>query len=169
VDTGREVVDVVDTVSRARGVRTVALPVEYNRAASDLQITGDGGDPSGQYRTAESLIRRAAGCRAVVTGSYHAAVFSLAAGVPAVCVTNSAYYDGKFQGLAALFPGGCHIVRTGPKMAGEITYALDYAWDTTESVRDALHARALTQVASAESLYQQFGAVVDDSRSTARR
>jgi colanic acid/amylovoran biosynthesis protein len=168
-DTGRDVVDVVDTASRARGVCTVALPVEYNHAASDLRITGDGGDPSGQFRTAESLIRRAAGCRAVVTGSYHAAVFGLAAGVPAVCVTNSAYYDGKFQGLAALFPGGCHIVRTGPKMAGDIAHALNDSWDTTESVRDALHARALAQVASAEALYQQFGAVVDDSRSMARR
>ncbi|KAA0116905.1 polysaccharide pyruvyl transferase family protein [Mycolicibacterium sp. P9-22] len=168
-DAGRKVVDVVETASRARGVCTVALPVEYNRAASDLRITGDGGNPGGQYRTVETLIRRAAGCRAVVTGSYHAAVFGLAAGVPTVCVTNSAYYDGKFQGLAALFPGGCHIVKHGPNLTGDIAHALDCAWDTTESTRDALHTHALAQVASAEALYQQFGAAVDDSRSTARR
>jgi colanic acid/amylovoran biosynthesis protein len=54
-------------------------------------------------------------------------------------------------------------------MAGDIAHALNDSWDTTESVRDALHARALAQVASAEALYQQFGAVVDDSRSMARR
>lgn len=167
--TGREVADVVESAAHARGVRTVALPVEYNRAASDLRITGDGGDPSVRYRSAEALIRRAAGCRAVVTGSYHAAVFGLAAGVPAVCLTNSAYYDVKFQGLAALFPGGCHIVKHGPKLTSEIAQALDCAWDTKESVRDTLHARALAQVASAEALYQQFGAVVDASRSAARR
>ena len=54
--------------------------------------------------TPEALITAAAGCRVIVTGSYHAAVFGLARGVPAVCLTRSAYYDAKFAGLRALFP-----------------------------------------------------------------
>ena len=52
----------------------------------------------------EALAAAAAGCRAIVTGSYHAAVFSLALGVPAVCLTKSPYYHAKFGGLPALFP-----------------------------------------------------------------
>lgn len=168
-DAGRKVAETVQTASHARGVHTVALPVEFNRAASDLRITGGGADQHVQYRAPETLIRRAAGCRVVVTGSYHAAVFGLAAGVPAVCITNSAYYDGKFQGLAALFPGGCHIVKCGSELTAETADALKLAWDTTESVRDTLHARALAQVASADELYRQFGAVVDGSRSATSR
>ena len=39
--------------------------------------------------TPEALVRATANCRAIVTGSYHAAVFGLAQGVPTVCLTKS--------------------------------------------------------------------------------
>jgi colanic acid/amylovoran biosynthesis protein len=54
--------------------------------------------------TPEALITAAAGCRVIVTGSYHAAVFGLARGVPAVCLTRSSYYDAKFPGLGRCSP-----------------------------------------------------------------
>ena len=60
--------------------------------------------------TPEALITAAADCRVIVTGSYHAAVFGLARGVPAVCLTRLSYYDAKFGGLRALFPGACLVV-----------------------------------------------------------
>lgn len=51
----------------------------------------------------ESLALAVARCGAVVTMSYHAAVFALGAGVPTICLTSSSYYDGKFRGLQAIF------------------------------------------------------------------
>ena len=54
--------------------------------------------------TPEALITAAADCRVIVTGSYHAAVFGLARGVPAVCLTRSSYYDAKFAGLRRCSP-----------------------------------------------------------------
>jgi colanic acid/amylovoran biosynthesis protein len=38
-----------------------------------------------------------------VTGSYHAALFSLGLGIPVICLYQSAYYKAKFSGLAACF------------------------------------------------------------------
>lgn len=156
---GRQMIRVIECAARNRGADTVALPVEYNSAASDLRILGGGEDDG----TPEQLIRTAASCRVVVTGSYHAAVFALAAGVPAVCITNSAYYDGKFRGLAALFPGGCHIVHAGPHFDRDSTDALMRAWGTTESDRDAIHRNARRQVATGDAAYQRFGVIVEDS------
>ena len=43
-------------------------------------------------------------CRLVITASYHAAVFALAAGVPTIGLVASAYYEQKFSGLNAFFP-----------------------------------------------------------------
>lgn len=108
----------------------------------------------------QQLADRAARCRVIVTGSYHAAVFGLAAGVPAVCITNSTYYDLKFRGLSAQFPGGCHIVRPGPRFKHELTKAIDLAWNTGESDRDKLHSAAQAQVAQGEWAYEQFRSLV---------
>jgi colanic acid/amylovoran biosynthesis protein len=151
---GRQLVDVARDAAQRRGVTTVALPVEYNKAATDLQAFT--GHEVPDIRTPEALAEHVARCRVVVTGSYHAAVYALAVGVPAVCITKSGYYDGKFKGLAALFPGGCQIVSLGPLFEHEVTEAIDRAWDIGESRRDRLHFMALAQVAHGDQLYERF-------------
>jgi colanic acid/amylovoran biosynthesis protein len=156
---GRNLIEVIERAAHCHGAGTVALPVEYNSAASDLRIVGSGRLDG----TPEQLIRTTASCRVVATGSYHAAVFALAAGVPVVCITNSAYYDGKFRGLAALFPGGCQIVRGGPDFGRDLTHALAQAWRNTESDRDEIHRSALRQVATADAAYQRFAGMVEDA------
>lgn len=60
--------------------------------------------------TPEALIHQISRCRVVVTGSYHAAVFALAQGIPVVAIVGSDYYRAKFQGLANQFEIGCKIV-----------------------------------------------------------
>ena len=161
----RRAVIVVSEAAKRRGVPALVLPVSRYTGASDLEsirASGTGGeDGAAAYEFADlqspqELVERAALCRVVVTGSYHAAVFALAAGVPAVCVTNSGYYDHKFEGLAALFPGGCHIVRHGEEFERDLSKAIDFAWDTGETDRDAVHAAALAQVAKGEKLYARF-------------
>ena len=92
----------------------------------------------------------------IVTGSYHAAVFGLAAGVPAVCITGSRYYDLKFQGLAAQFPGGCHLVHPGPRFERELSDAIDWAWGSSEQRRDDIHSAAIAQVAKADQTYSRI-------------
>lgn len=164
-----QAVAIVSEFARHVGVATLALPVSRYKGSSDLEamqtsgirhsdIGGYGG--SDDILSPEELVERAARCRVVVTGSYHAAVFSLAAGVPAVCITNSTYYDLKFKGLSAQFPGGCHVVQPGPGFERELSEAIDRAWNTSESDRDKLHSAALGQVAQAELTYQRFGSLV---------
>lgn len=164
-----EAVGIASEFASHVGASTLALPVSRYKGSSDLEamqsssvrhndIGADGG--SDDILSPEELAERAARCRVVVTGSYHAAVFGLAAGVPAVCITNSTYYDLKFKGLSAQFPGGCHIVRPEPGFARELSEAIDRAWNTSESDRDKLHSAALAQVAQAELTYRQFGSLV---------
>src|SRR5262249_52859406 len=64
----------------------------------------------GEQLDISDAIRVESECRVVLTGSYHAAVFALSQGIPAVCVVASEYYRQKFNGLAALFNSGCMVV-----------------------------------------------------------
>jgi colanic acid/amylovoran biosynthesis protein len=166
---GSQVLAITRKAASRRGVPAVALPVEHNKAASDLEAIRRRGTSPADYTVGDEyadvhspreLAERVARCRVVVTGSYHAAVFGLAAGVPAICMTNSPYYDGKFQGLAALFPGGCRLVHHGPLLERELTEAIDSAWETTEASRDAIHSAALVQVGKADQIYERFKSLV---------
>ncbi|MCV7313725.1 polysaccharide pyruvyl transferase family protein [Mycobacterium paraffinicum] len=157
-----------------RSVPTLALPVSRYKGSADLEAMNPGGtqdahivadDNSDDIRNPEELAERAARCRVIVTGSYHAAIFGLAAGVPAVCITNSIYYDLKFKGLSMQFPGGCHIVRPGLGFERDLSDAIERAWDISESDRDRLHSVAQAQVAQADQAYRWFGSLVAGARS----
>jgi len=112
--------------------------------------------------TPEALITAAAGCRVIVTGSYHAAVFGLARGVPAVCLTRSSYYDAKFAGLRALFPGACFVVSLDqPDLAGRLRQAIDQAWHLPAQARaDASNAAARQRQAGRQA-YARFRDAVE--------
>ena len=60
--------------------------------------------------TPEAVIRQIQRCRLVITGSYHAAVFALAMGIPTIGLAKSTDYIDKFMGLSALFGEGCETV-----------------------------------------------------------
>lgn len=173
-DARRAVAVTAESAGR-RGVKLIVLPVSRYATHSDLEAiqnvwspepgaSAAGGDFA-DIDTPEELAERSAACRIVVTGSYHAAVFGLAAGIPAVCITNSRYYDLKFEGLSAQFPGGCHLVRPGPLFERDLSDAIDSAWETSETARDRIHSAALAQVASADHLYQQFKSIVSPTES----
>ncbi len=149
------------------GAAVLPLPVSRYRSTFDLDASqphgatsADDGGESDDIVTPKELAERAARCRVVVTASYHAAVFGLAAGVPAVCVTNSGYYDLKFEGLGAQFPGGCQIVRPGPYFERELSDAIDRAWDAGDADRDRIHSAAKAQVAQVEQLYARLKSLV---------
>lgn len=60
-----------------------------------------------QVSSIDTLISAVDRCAVTVTSSYHAALFSLARGVPVVGLVSSSYYEGKFSGLRSIY---------GPKM-----------------------------------------------------
>lgn len=112
--------------------------------------------------TPEALITAAAGCRVIVTGSYHAAVFGLARGVPAVCLTRSSYYDAKFAGLRALFPGACLVVPLDqPDLAARLRQAIDQAWHLPVQARDEARKAAAGQRQAGREAYARFRDVVE--------
>jgi colanic acid/amylovoran biosynthesis protein len=163
------IVSVACEAAGRHGARIVALPVEHNKSGSDLAALEARGSRRADttvspeiadIRTPGELAERVARCRVVVTGSYHAAVFGLAAGVPAICITNSGYYDRKFEGLAAMFPGGCRLLRHGPLLERDLTSAIDIAWETGEVTRDGIHSAALHQVSDADQIYERFQSLV---------
>ncbi|MGH3067197.1 MAG: polysaccharide pyruvyl transferase family protein [Streptosporangiaceae bacterium] len=120
--------------------------------------------------TPEGLVTAVAQCRAVITGSYHAALFSLAAGVPAVCLTKSPYYDAKFGGLAALFPGACRTVSLGgPQAAARLRVAVQEAWQLPPAARAAAAATAAGLRDAGRQAYAQFRLAVESHGSPAER
>jgi colanic acid/amylovoran biosynthesis protein len=120
--------------------------------------------------TPEDLVKAVAQCRAVITGSYHAALFSLAAGVPAVCLTKSPYYDAKFGGLAALFPGACRTVSLGgPEAADRLRVAVQDAWQLPPAARAAAAATAAGLRDAGRQAYAQFRLAVEGHGHPAER
>lgn len=147
-----------------------ALPVSRYPGDADLgairqllgRAGGDGGVTMNDISTPRDLITATAGCRVVVTGSYHAAVFSVAQGIPAVCMTGSAYYDGKFGGLQALFPGMCAVVRLNePEFPARLRSALRQAWCLPAADRAAARATAMELRTAGRQAYRTFRDTVE--------
>lgn len=162
--------DLVRQAAGAFGTPIVALPVSRYPVDGDLAALRALLHP-GRVRadvlledlaTSEALIAAAARCRVIVTGSYHAAVFGLAQGVPAVCLSRSRYYDAKFAGLRALFPGACSVVSLDePDFAGRLRAALDQAWQLPATARAAAADAAAGQRRAGRDAYARFRAAAE--------
>jgi len=111
----------------------------------------------------QALISAAASSRAIVTGSYHAAVFGLAQGVPAVCLSKSSYYDAKFGGLQALYPGACFVVPLdAPDYAARLSAAIGQAWDLPAPARAAARDATVRMRDNGRDAYAQFRKEVEN-------
>jgi colanic acid/amylovoran biosynthesis protein len=149
------------------------IPISHNRkdsdvrAIRDLLARPDLPMPS-SLETLDGVLAQVGQCRVVVTGSYHAAVFALAQGIPAVCLSKSDYYDHKFLGLAEQFGGGCSIVAlSGERTAERLTDAIDAAWAGAEEVRPALLEAAERQIAAGRAAYGRLLDLVPATRPAA--
>ena len=168
--TAAAVGETVREVAAELGADLAGLPVSRYAADADagaLRALWPGEGARGavaveDFSTPEALAAAAARCRAVVTGSYHAAVFSLAAGVPAVCVAKSRYYDAKFGGLAAQFPGACFTVSLdGADPAGRLRAAVRDAWLVPEARRAAAAGAAAGLRDAGRAAYAEFRLAVE--------
>lgn len=138
-------------------------PREADAAVIDRLVGGRGGPaPAARGIEVADRIRR---CRVVVTGSYHAAVFALAQGVPSVGLTSSGYYDVKFLGLRDQFEEGLEVVRLDdPGFAPRLVAAIDRAWESADEARPRLLRLAERQVEQGRAAYRRLHAIVARAR-----
>ena len=123
----------VDQLAKQAGLSVLAVAVN-NNAPPELELVASLArsrelvapwsviDSCHSVELAVGLLARAS---AVVTHSYHLALWALQAGTPAVLVADSDYYQLKADGLAALagFPGSISITSTAS--ASEIAERLE--------------------------------------------
>jgi polysaccharide pyruvyl transferase WcaK-like protein len=118
-------------------------------------------------QTARALANRIAGCRIVIVGSYHAAVFALAQGIPAVGLAFGPYYEAKFKGLRDLFGDGCRYVDgTKPGWDAELQAMASDLWTNAFVWQDKLLEAARQQSTMSRAAYQALQLIVDGKAST---
>jgi colanic acid/amylovoran biosynthesis protein len=96
-------------------------------------------------------------CRIVVTGAYHAAVFALAQGIPAVCLARSPFFVDKFLGLADQFGAGCEVLLLDDAdLPKRLASAMERAWASAEQIRPVLLEAAARQIEISRAAYRKF-------------
>jgi colanic acid/amylovoran biosynthesis protein len=138
----------------------IGLPISQYPKELDASVIDrllDSGTSTEPPRDATDVIVRTRRCRLVVTGSYHAAVFALAQGIPVVGLAGSDYYVSKFEGLMDQFGAGCSLVRLdAPNLRSTLTGAIDDAWECLSEVRPLLLKAAERQVNRSRSAYESL-------------
>jgi len=169
--TTKVVGSVLREFARQHQVNLLPIPIATHDYADDRKtirqlLTGfdDESDGGSTINTPQKLIEQTARCRIVVTGAYHAAVFALAQGIPAVCLSNSPYYLAKFEGLEDLFDVGCTtIALDDPQLTIKLTAAMEEAWNSVDRVRLPLLRAAATQIEKGRSAYRHIRSLLDPS------
>jgi polysaccharide pyruvyl transferase WcaK-like protein len=138
-------------------------------AASHLVDPRVDGSADSTPTTPAALIERITHCRVVVTGSYHAAVFALSQGIPAICVFNTEYYEHKFRGLASAFGEGCEVIdKSQPGFHSALTAAIEIAWHNADSLRPTLLRAAVRQISASHEAYTRLSAIIDSVQASSR-
>ena len=151
------VADAVKDVAARHGAELVGLPISRYEKELDAAVIATMLDttPVAPPEEPADVVVAARRCRVVVTGSYHAAVFALAQGIPAVGLAASEYYVSKFEGLVDLFGRGCRLVRVdGDDLRGRLRQEISEAWQSAEDVREELRSAAERQVAAGRQTYE---------------
>ena len=147
-------------VARKRNAPIVPVPIAIHDQISDggnvRQIVGEyerfEGDDN--FETTVQVIRQVGRCRLVFAGSYHAAVFALAQGIPTVCLAGSNYYFNKFSGLAEQFGAGCRVIAADSQLAEKLESAVEAAWESAESDRPVVLQAAVRQIEASRAAYR---------------
>lgn len=107
--------------------------------------------------TAVETIKKAAHCRVMVTGTFHAAVFALAQGIPVVALAKSVEYHNKLSGLSDEFGPGCQVIRLDDdQLLDHLTAAIENAWSSADQFRSALLEAAVRQIKLQHTAYQRI-------------
>ncbi len=126
-----------------------------------LALAGHDSDGGATLNAAEAVIEAAARCRIVLTGAYHAAVFALSQGVPAICIAKSDYFRVKFEGLADQFGEGCVVVSADqPRLIEHLVERLSWAWEAAPRLQSSLRKAALLQILKSYRAYNRAGRIL---------
>jgi len=110
------------------------------------------------------LAKQVSGCRALVTSTYHVAVFALSQGIPVVGLSTSAYYDDKFHGLAEMFGTGLTVVQLDDEgLDTVLAQAIRTTWAEAPQLRGPLQQKALEQIAASKAAFARIFRLVDES------
>jgi polysaccharide pyruvyl transferase WcaK-like protein len=153
----------------------IALPIAHHPDCHDgaairrvLSESESTSPPIANLDTPAKAIAAVSRCRVVVTGSYHAAVFALAQGIPVVGTAASQYYHDKFSGLNDLFGGGCDTEDILSADAGaRIEAAIVRAWTNAPRLREPLLKAAETQIRSSKEAYRLLADIVGNEAESA--
>jgi polysaccharide pyruvyl transferase WcaK-like protein len=164
--------EAVQHAARSLDVPLLPLPISrYPGEADHLTLRellvgfDDTPDDGASIDSARKVIDQIGMCRAVVTGSYHPAVFALTLGVPVVGLAQSQYYIDKFQGLADQFGIGCEVILLDtPDLESAIAAAIERAWRSADAVRPQLLAAAARQVELQRAAYRRLPELVSARR-----
>ncbi len=162
--TGEDILDKLREPLRhsahALGSNLVSVPISFHESDSDLRANSrllgvPEHTPPSLGRSPEDVIDLVGRCRAVVTGSYHGAVFALAQGIPVVGLLQSAYYEQKFAGLEEQFPEGCRLIDfRGQVSARQIEEEILGAWERAPRLREQLLEAAARQIELGRAAYR---------------
>jgi colanic acid/amylovoran biosynthesis protein len=153
------------------GSKLVGVPIsQYEKELDAAEISEIIGATVSPPVDPLDVVRRVRDCGVVVTGSYHAAVFALAQGIPAVGLAASRYYQAKFEGLVDLFGTGCQWVdMRGADFPAELTKAMSRANDLDDGARVVLRSAAERQVGESRAAYDAVQRLVGERRSARPR
>lgn len=154
---------IVDDCARKYMTRLVAIPISLAPGESDADTISRliGKTEASSAKIAEidtplKVIDQVRQCRVVVTGSYHAAVFALAMGIPSITLAHSTYYEHKFLGLQGQFGAGCQLVLLNhPRWREHLQAALELGWESAEQERSQLLSAARRQIELSRAAYER--------------
>jgi Polysaccharide pyruvyl transferase len=160
-----EVRDAVLRFSARRQAELVPVPIARGQARDATVLrelfAGVGTDGGADLASPAAVVAQVGRCRLLVTGAYHAAVFALAQGVPAICLARSDYYRQKFEGLVELFGPGCELVALDHhELAERLQQAMETAWLESPRLRSGLRRAAQEQIARGWSAYRQLTSLI---------
>jgi colanic acid/amylovoran biosynthesis protein len=153
------IVGVLRRFASGYGCPMLPVPIDPSDRRTLQTLIGS----AGEVATPLDAMRAAGCCRVVVTGAYHAAVFALSQGVPAVCLAASAYFETKFRGLANQFGSGCQVLPVAPEesLPQRLYSAVESAWRIADSIRGGLLQAADAQIRLQHAAYFDLAMAVD--------
>jgi polysaccharide pyruvyl transferase WcaK-like protein len=173
-DTLAKLKPILHAAAEKHGAPLVPVPISYNDSGEDVRalrtlLDRDVPDDESVQLT-ELTVAAAASCRIMVTGAYHAAVFALSNGVPAIGLAGSPYYVNKFEGLREQFQGGCTVVRLDePGWPDVLAAQMDRVWNTADALRPNLLAAGARQIKAGQEAYGRLKALFSSSSSPSNK
>ena len=163
--------EVLQQAAAAKNATMVPVPISTLPTESDIQAISRLLDGYSDVRLVETpnnpidVIDLVNKCRLLVTGSYHAGVFALSSGIPAIGLAKSTYYIDKFRGLAAQFGDSCEVVLLDDrKFPLRLREAIDKLWASADELRPHLLESASRQIALGQAAYRRIREIVELKR-----